>query len=449
MRSLDDSLVNRAAPPGSMRYFSLLYAPRGTARRRCWRCTSSTRRSASRRRARITTSRTRACSGGAPRSIGWSTAAPQHPATRLLSEQHVGDRSSFAKLHELLAAADMDLARMTYANCARAARVLLAQRRRAAGADRSAAGRPGAARRRCPRIRATARRRRPPDRDTARPAPGRLRRPLVSAARRSDAHGRARRLCARGSQRRARRARCSRFARRRSARTSTHGARGARDAASAPAASCSRRCTVGCSTASPRATTMSPPSASSSGPSKNRGSPGAQRAGLADRLERGQLATWPDSHALSPAASQPVRPCCRSLLHDRPTHLPAAPPTLLRDRVILITGASDGIGKAVAQAAAAHGARVILHGRNVRKLEAVYDAIVAARHPRPSILPLDFEKAGPEEYDKLARRWTRSSAGSTGCCTTPACSASARRSSITTSRSGCARCTSTSTRRSS
>ena len=84
---------------------------------------------------------------------------------------------------------------------------------------------------------------------------------------------------------------------------------------------------------------------------------------------------------------------------DPRTYTPA--PDALRDRVILITGASDGIGKAVAQAAAAHGARVILHGRNVRKLEAVYDSIVAAKQPRPSILPLDFEKAGPEEYDKL------------------------------------------------
>jgi len=78
-----------------------------------------------------------------------------------------------------------------------------------------------------------------------------------------------------------------------------------------------------------------------------------------------------------------------------------APSNLLDDRVILVTGASDGIGKAVAQAAAAHGARVILHGRSVRKLEAVYDAIVAAGQRRPSILPLDFEKAGPDEYDRL------------------------------------------------
>jgi NAD(P)-dependent dehydrogenase (short-subunit alcohol dehydrogenase family) len=77
-------------------------------------------------------------------------------------------------------------------------------------------------------------------------------------------------------------------------------------------------------------------------------------------------------------------------------------PNLLQDRVVLVTGASDGIGKAVAQAAAAHGARVILHGRNVRKLEAVYDSIVAAKQARPSILPLDFEKAGAEEYEKLA-----------------------------------------------
>ena len=84
---------------------------------------------------------------------------------------------------------------------------------------------------------------------------------------------------------------------------------------------------------------------------------------------------------------------------DPRTYIP--PADLLRDRVILVTGASDGIGKAVALAAAALGARVILHGRNVKRLEAVYDTIVAAQQPRPSLLPLDFEKAGPAEYDAL------------------------------------------------
>lgn len=76
-------------------------------------------------------------------------------------------------------------------------------------------------------------------------------------------------------------------------------------------------------------------------------------------------------------------------------------PDALRDRVILITGASDGIGKAVALAAAAHGARVILHGRNVKRLEGVYDTIMGGGHARPSILPLDLEKAGQPEYDAL------------------------------------------------
>ena len=82
---------------------------------------------------------------------------------------------------------------------------------------------------------------------------------------------------------------------------------------------------------------------------------------------------------------------------DPRTYRPSA--DLLRDRVILITGASDGIGRAVARAAAAHGASVILHGRNVKRLEAVYDEIVAAGQPRPSILPLDFEKTGSTEFD--------------------------------------------------
>src|SRR5262245_22946643 len=87
-------------------------------------------------------------------------------------------------------------------------------------------------------------------------------------------------------------------------------------------------------------------------------------------------------------------------MYDPTNYRPAH--DLLKDRVILITGASDGIGKAVALACGVHGASVILHGRNVKRLETAYDAIVAAGGKRPSILPLDLEKAGPTEYETLS-----------------------------------------------
>jgi NAD(P)-dependent dehydrogenase (short-subunit alcohol dehydrogenase family) len=79
------------------------------------------------------------------------------------------------------------------------------------------------------------------------------------------------------------------------------------------------------------------------------------------------------------------------------------PVDLLRDRTILITGASDGIGRALALEAARCGARVILHGRNVRKLEAVYDAIEAqSGNVRPSIAVMDFASANASGYETLA-----------------------------------------------
>ena len=77
-------------------------------------------------------------------------------------------------------------------------------------------------------------------------------------------------------------------------------------------------------------------------------------------------------------------------------------PDELADRVILVTGASGGIGSAVALACASHGARVVLTGRKVKKLEELYDAIRAAGGPRPSIAPLDFERADASHYAALA-----------------------------------------------
>ncbi len=74
---------------------------------------------------------------------------------------------------------------------------------------------------------------------------------------------------------------------------------------------------------------------------------------------------------------------------------------LLAERIILITGAGDGIGKAAALTCAAHGATVILAGRTVAKLEQVYDQIVAAGGPEPIIYPIDLEGATSDNYDEL------------------------------------------------
>lgn len=110
--SLDDSIVNRAAPPGSMRYFALLYAPpeRREAVTALFIIDAEIRESA--QSANHDVAHTR---------LSWwrqeidrlANANAQHPATRVLSGL-APDRREYTKLHELIAAADMDLARMTY-----------------------------------------------------------------------------------------------------------------------------------------------------------------------------------------------------------------------------------------------------------------------------------------------------------------------------------------------
>jgi len=74
---------------------------------------------------------------------------------------------------------------------------------------------------------------------------------------------------------------------------------------------------------------------------------------------------------------------------------------LLKDRVIAVTGAGDGIGKTAAITFARYGATVILIGRTISKLEAVYDTIENNNGPQPAIYPIDFKGAIEKDYHDM------------------------------------------------
>jgi NAD(P)-dependent dehydrogenase (short-subunit alcohol dehydrogenase family) len=77
------------------------------------------------------------------------------------------------------------------------------------------------------------------------------------------------------------------------------------------------------------------------------------------------------------------------------------------DRLALVTGASRGIGAAIAESLAAAGAHVILVARSVPALEAVEDRIHAAGG-HATIAPLDLSDAGaiPRLAEAIAGRWS-------------------------------------------
>lgn len=75
---------------------------------------------------------------------------------------------------------------------------------------------------------------------------------------------------------------------------------------------------------------------------------------------------------------------------------------LLADRIILLTGAANGIGRAMADAMALHGATVVMLDKDVHGLELAYDEIVAAGHTEPALYPMDLQGATPDDYTQLA-----------------------------------------------
>lgn len=74
----------------------------------------------------------------------------------------------------------------------------------------------------------------------------------------------------------------------------------------------------------------------------------------------------------------------------------------LNNKIILVTGAGDGIGREAALTYARHGATVILLGKTTNKLTAVYDEIVAAGGAEPAIVPLDLKGATRKHYQDMA-----------------------------------------------
>lgn len=79
-----------------------------------------------------------------------------------------------------------------------------------------------------------------------------------------------------------------------------------------------------------------------------------------------------------------------------------APKNLLENKNIIVTGAANGIGKAVATSYAKYGATVILIDKDEKNLEITFDEITEKKYPEPVLVPVDFLKTNPQQYNEIA-----------------------------------------------
>src|SRR5690606_24886999 len=144
-----------------------------------------------------------------------------------------------------------------------------------------------------------------------------------------------------------------------------------------------------------------------------RGRPGRAVSGPADgngsrRLPAARATHSPDAHQqiLDRLARYPPPAFAEGFLAMTQSTLPAdytPPADLLRDKVVLITGAAAGLGRALALQCAAHGATVVLLDRQVRQLEQLYDEIEATGGPQPVIYPPHPEGASTDDRPPMAQ----------------------------------------------
>ena len=75
---------------------------------------------------------------------------------------------------------------------------------------------------------------------------------------------------------------------------------------------------------------------------------------------------------------------------------------LLKNKNILITGASNGIGKSLSENLSKYGANVIMLSRNENSLDAIYDSLKKKYQTNPCILKCDLENIDDEKSQEIA-----------------------------------------------